>query len=125
MTRSDAREIAVHMIFSLGFGTQSAEDVLESELNHERFTQLGEESALYSQYPNEKQEQYIRDLVKGVFAHGPELDDYIARYAVAGPLPASPAWRRPLCVPPCTRSCTMPGVPNAAAINAAVEMTEV
>ena len=124
MTRSDAREIAVHMIFSLGFGTQSAEDVLESELNHERFTQLGEESALYSQYPNEKQEQYIRDLVKGVFAHGPELDDYIARYAQGWrferiPLMASAVMRAAM-----YEVLYMPGVPNAAAINAAVEMTK-
>ena len=71
MTRSTAREIAVHLIFSLGFGTQSAEEVLDSELTRERFEELGGESQLYAQFPNEKQERYIRDLVRGVFAHGP------------------------------------------------------
>ena len=30
MTRDNAREIAVHLIFSLGFGTQSADEVLEN-----------------------------------------------------------------------------------------------
>ena len=40
MTRDNAREIAVHLIFSLGFGTQSADEVLESELNRERFDEL-------------------------------------------------------------------------------------
>ena len=53
MTRSTAREIAVHLIFSLGFGTQSAEEVLDSELTRERFEELGGESQLYAQFPNE------------------------------------------------------------------------
>ena len=43
MTRDNAREIAVHLIFSLGFGTQSADEVLESELNRERFDELAQE----------------------------------------------------------------------------------
>ena len=75
MTRSTAREIAVHLIFSLGFGTQSAEEVLDSELTRERFEELGGESQLYAQFRIEKQERYIRVLVGGVFADGPELDE--------------------------------------------------
>ena len=82
MTRDNAREIAVHLIFSLGFGTQSADEVLKSELNRERFGELAQEMPIYAQYPNEKQETYIKNLVRGAFAHGPELDDYISRYAV-------------------------------------------
>ena len=74
MTRSNAREIAVHMIFELGFGHQSADELLETEMTPERFAQIGEEEPLYAQFPNEKQAQYIRDLVRGTFAHGYELD---------------------------------------------------
>ena len=75
MTRNSAREIAVHIIFALGFDNRSAQEVLEAELNKERFQELAEELPLYEQFPNEKQEKYIRTLVQGVFAHGPELDD--------------------------------------------------
>ena len=81
MTRSSAREIAIHIVYELSFGTDRAEEVLDRELTRERFQVLEAESELYRQFPNEKQVQYIRDLVKGVFAHGAELDDYIARYA--------------------------------------------
>ena len=35
MTRSNAREIAVHLIFALGFGSQSDQELLDSELTHE------------------------------------------------------------------------------------------
>ena len=65
MTRDNAREIAVHLIFSLGFGTQSADEVLKSELNRERFGELAQEMPIYAQYPNEKQETYIKNLVRG------------------------------------------------------------
>ena len=81
MTRSHAREIAIHMIFSLSFGNMKAEELLEQQLNRERFEELSADMPLYGMYPNEKQEQYIRNLVKGTFEHGYELDDYIARYA--------------------------------------------
>ena len=74
MTRGVAREIAVHMIFSLSFGALSGQEVLDSQLTQERFQELAEELPLYAQFPNEKQERYIRELVQGVFAHGPELE---------------------------------------------------
>ena len=82
MTRSNAREVAVHMIYELGFGSRSAEELLEHEMTRERFAQLGEEEPLYAQFPNEKQRQYITALVKGVYDHGAELDGYISKYAI-------------------------------------------
>ena len=124
MTRSTAREIAVHLIFSLGFGTQSAEEVLDSELTRERFEELGGESQLYAQFPNEKQERYIRDLVRGVFAHGPELDDYIARYAVGWSFARIPRMAAAILRTAMYEVLYMPDIPNAAAIDAAVEMTK-
>lgn len=124
MTRSTAREIAVHLIFSLGFGTQSAEEVLDSELTRERFEELGGESQLYAQFPNEKQERYIRDLVRGVFAHGPELDDYIARYAVGWSFARIPRMAAAIMRTAMYEVLYVPDVPNAAAINEAVEIAK-
>ena len=43
MTRSNAREIAVQMIFSLGFGNLSADEVLDTQLTQERFQELAED----------------------------------------------------------------------------------
>ena len=124
MTRSTAREIAVHLIFSLGFGTQSAEEVLDSELTRERFEELGGESQLYAQFPNEKQERYIRDLVRGVFAHGPELDDYIARYAVGWSFARIPRMAAAILRTAMYEVLYMPAIPNSAAINEAVEIAK-
>lgn len=124
MTRSNAREIAVQMIFSLSFGNLSADELLSSQLTRPRFQELAEEMPLYTQFPNEKQEQYIRELVQGVFAHGPELDDYIGRYAVGWSFARIPRMAAAIMRTAMYEVLYMPDVPNAAAINAAVEIAK-
>ena len=124
MTRNSAREIAVHIIFALGFDHRSAREVLEAELNQERFQELAEELPLYAQFPNEKQEQYIRDLVQGVFAHGAELDDYIGRYSVGWSFARIPRMAAAVMRTAMYEVLYMPDIPNAAAINEAVEIAK-
>ena len=92
MTRSNAREVAVHMIYELGFGSRSA-GAAGARDDPGAVRTAGEEEPLYAQFPNEKQRQYIRDLVQGVYVHGPELDDYISRYSVGWSFARIPAWR--------------------------------
>ena len=124
MTRSNAREIAVHMIFSLSFGNQSAQELLDSQLTHERFRELAEDMPLYAQYPNEKQERYIRELVQGVFFHGPELDDCISRYAKGWSFARIPRMASAIMRTAMYEVLYMPDVPTAAAINEAVEIAK-
>ena len=124
MTRSNAREIAVQLIFSLSFGDGCAEELLKRQLTPERFAELAEEMPLYAQFPNEKQEQYIRELVLGVFAHGPELDDYISRYAVGWSFARIPRMAAAIMRTAMYEVLYMPDIPNAAAINEAVEIAK-
>ena len=124
MTRSNAREIAIHMIFELGFGNSSADELLNNEMTPERFAQIGEEEPLYAQFPNEKQAQYIRDLVRGTFAHSPELDDYIARYAVGWSFERIPRMAAAIMRTAMYEVLYMPDIPNAAAINSAVDIAK-
>lgn len=124
MTRSNAREIAVQLVFSLSFGNDSADELLENQLTPERFEELSAEMPLYSQFPNEKQRQYIEELVRGVFAHGPELDDYINRYAVGWSFARIPRMAAAIMRTAMYEVLYMPDIPNAAAINAAVEIAK-
>lgn len=124
MTRSNAREIAIHMVFELGFGTRSVDELFETEMTPERFAQIGQEEELYAQYPNEKQEKYIRDLVRGAFSHGPELDDYISRYAVGWSFERIPRMAAAIMRTAMYEVLYMPDIPNAAAINSAVEIAK-
>ena len=120
MTRSNAREIAVHIIFTLGFDTRSAQEILDAE----RFLELAEELPLYEQFPNEKQERYIRELVQGVFAHGPELDDCISRYSVGWSFARIPRMAAAVMRTAMYEVLYMSDIPNAAAINEAVEIAK-
>ena len=124
MTRSIAREIAVHLSFELGFSNLSAEELLDRSLTREHFETLREEEPLYAEFPNEKQRQYISALVKGVCSHGPELDSYISKYAKGWnfdriPLVASAIMRVAM-----YEVLYMPDIPNSAAINEAVEIAK-
>ena len=124
MTRSHAREIAIHMIFSLSFGNMKAEELLEQQLNRERFEELSADMPLYGMYPNEKQEQYIRNLVKGTFEHGYELDDAIARYAKGWNFARIPRMAAAIMRTAMYEVLYMPEIPNAVAVNEAVEITK-
>ena len=75
MTRSAAREIAIHCSYSLGFSNQSPEEFLEERMDRVHFQRWGEESPLYQDYPNDKQMQYIREVVRGVFPVVTVVDD--------------------------------------------------
>ena len=124
MTRNNAREIAMGLVFSLGFGNLSAQEALDSQLTPERFRELAEESPLYGKFPNRKQEEYIRALVQGVFDHGPELDGYISKYAVGWSFSRIPRMAAAIMRTTMYELLYMPDVPNAAAINAAVEIAK-
>ena len=124
MTRSHAREIAVHMIFALSFGDFEAEELLAQQMNHERFEELAPDMPLYSQYPNEKQEKYIYALVRGVFGHGYELDDYIARYAKNWNFARIPRMAAAIMRTAMYEVLYMPEIPNAVAVHEAIEITK-
>ena len=124
MVRNTAREIAIHLSYELNFSGRTAEELLDQRLTAEAFAELAEEEDLYREAPNAKQAAYIRRLVRGVDEHGAELDGYIEKYAKGWkfsriPLVASAIMRVAM-----YEVLYMPDVPNAAAINEAVEIAK-
>ena len=124
MVRNTAREIAMHLSYELSFTDKSADALLDRRLTAESFAALAEEDAIYQEVPNAKQADYIRRLVRGVDEHGAELDGYIEKYAKGWkfsriPLVASAIMRVAM-----YEVLYMPDVPNAAAINEAVEIAK-
>lgn len=124
MTRSIAREIAVHLSFELGFSNLSAEELLDRSLTREHFETLREEEPLYAEFPNEKQRQYISALVKGVCSHGPELDSYISKYAIGWAFSRISRMAAAVMRVAMYEILYMPDIPAAAAINDAVEIAK-
>lgn len=124
MTRSAAREIAVHFTFELGFSSLDAEQLLERNLTPEFFALLGEEEPLYSQFPEGPQLSYITGLVTGVFAHGAELDGYISKFAKGWRFSRIDRVAAAIMRVTMYEILYMPDVPNKVAINEAVEISK-
>lgn len=124
MTRTNAREIAIHFTFELSFSDQTADKLLEEFFNREYFALLGEEEPLYTEFPNEKQRDYICTLVRGAFQHGAELDGYIEKYAVGWKFSRIGRVAAAIMRVAMYEILYMPDVPNAAAINDAVEIAK-
>ena len=81
MTRSELREIAVHIAFSLGPNPRPAADVIAELLDKRYYTTLAGEDELYREYPSEKERAYLAELTEGLAEHLTELDFYIEKYA--------------------------------------------
>jgi len=124
MTRSTARELAMHFTFELGFSTLDAGELLSRELTPERFALRGREVPLYAQFPDESQRAYIEGLVRGVFAHGAELDGYIAQYARGWRFSRIDRVAAAIMRVTMYEILYMPDIPNKAAINEAVEISK-
>ena len=124
MTRTSAREIAVHFTFELGFSDESADTLLDAMLTPAVFRQIGEEEPLYAEFPDEKQTAYIRALVKGVYDHCPELDEYISNYAFGWKFSRIPRVAISILRVAMYEILYMQDIPNAAAINEAVQLAK-
>jgi len=125
MTRSTAREIAMHCSFSLGFtNLLTPQDLLNERLTEESFSLWKDEDPLYEEYPDHKLRQYIERLVCGVGSHGPELDEYISRYSVNWKFERLPRTATAIMRVAMYEILYMPQIPNGAAINEAVEIAK-
>lgn len=81
MSRKKAREIALHLVFELGFNTEDAAELVKNRLDEDAMQSIRGEIALYEETFSEKQRAYILDAVQGVAAHRAELDELIEQNA--------------------------------------------
>lgn len=82
MTRTTAREIAMHLVYELEFHDELPEELLNKVFTEDYYPHLAEETDLYQEKPNAKQMRYIEDCLRGVYLKKQELDGIIEKYAV-------------------------------------------
>ncbi len=124
MYRQTAREIAVHLAYELNFTDLTTEELLNGRLNPEAFESLSKEDELYQDPPDGEQESYIRRLVSGVASHGGELDDYIEKYARGWTFARISLMASAIMRTAMYEILYMPEIPDAAAINSAIEIAK-
>lgn len=124
MNRKTAREIAMKLIYELDFHPERSEEVIEFRLSDQGFALLAEEDNSYAALPGDPQRDYILKVVRGVFEHLPELDEYIEKYAIGWKFK-----RISLVSAAILRVCMfellyMPDIPENSSINEAVELAK-
>ena len=124
MTRTAAREIAILLGFSAAHGGETAEETLERFFDEEHYASLAEENELFAEYPDAQQMAYIRTLVELIAAHRGELDAYIEKYARGWKTERISRTAGAILRCAMSEILWMPEVPNAAAINEAVELAK-
>ena len=82
MTRSDARELAVHLIYGREFTGEEPDKLIAARLEKEYFSLLAEESALYADRPSRQQIRYIDGVVSGVANRIDDLNNVIRQYSI-------------------------------------------
>ena len=81
MTRSTAREIAMHISFETEVNTLPIEEIMAKKFEKEYYASLAQECSIYEEYPSENQMKYIERVSLGVAEHAAELDSYIEKYS--------------------------------------------
>ena len=82
MTRANARELAVHLIYGRDFTGEEPETVVETRLAKEYYAQLSSENEVYAERPNRHQVAYIDNVVSGVANRAEDLDAHIQKYSI-------------------------------------------
>lgn len=82
MTRGNARELAVHLIYGRIFTGEEPEQVVSTRLEKDYYKQLGAENDVYAERPSRAQLQYIDTVVAGVANREEELNAEISRFSI-------------------------------------------
>lgn len=82
MTRADARELAVHLIYGREFTGEEPEQVVAVRLQKEYYEELAKENEVYTDRPSRSQLNYIDTVVAGVASRTDELNTEIGKYSI-------------------------------------------
>lgn len=124
MTRTAAREIAMQLVFSMGFSDVGASELVETQFEEEYYASLRGEDELFDQRPDKRQFEYIARLLASLREHEEELEGYISKYSRGWKVSRISRVAVAIMKTAMLEVLYMDDVPNAAAINAAVEIAK-
>ena len=82
MTRANARELAVHLIYGQKFTGEEPQQVVSTRLEKEYYAQLSAENEVYTERPSRAQLRYIDSVVAGVANREEELNAAIQQFSI-------------------------------------------
>ena len=82
MTRANARELAVHLIYGRAFTGEEPEVVVSTRLDKEYYQKLSAENEVYTERPSRAQMGYIDKVVSGVANREEDLNATIQKFSI-------------------------------------------
>ncbi len=82
MTRANARELAVHLIYGREFTGEEPQQVVTTRLNKEYYGKLSSENDVYAERPSRAQLSYIDSVVAGVANREEDLNATIQQFSI-------------------------------------------
>ena len=82
MTRANARELAVHLIYGREFTGEEPDQVVSVRLAREYYDKLSTENDVYSERPSKNQVAYLDKVVAGVANRTDDLNSIIGKFAI-------------------------------------------
>ena len=82
MTRANARELAVHLIYGRDFTGEEPEQIVSVRLAKEYYAKLSQENEIYAERPSRAQIAYLDKVVSGVANRVEDLNAEIQKYAI-------------------------------------------
>lgn len=124
MSRKNAREIALHLIFEQNFQQQEPEEAVAVRLDREIMQSISGEMALYAGKLDDNDIGYIKKVVNGIFMERPYLDAEIQKYATGWNLSRLSRMTLSILRLALYEMREVADVPEGAAINEAVELAK-
>ena len=82
MTRGNARELALHLIYGRAFTGEEPEQVVSTRLEKGYYDKLASENEVYQERPSRNQLRYIDTVVEGVANREEDPNARISQFAI-------------------------------------------
>ena len=82
MTRGNARELAVHLIYGRDFTGEEPSAIVETRLEREYYSKLSAENDVYAERPSRVQRAYIDAVTSGVASREDDLNATIQKFSI-------------------------------------------
>ena len=124
MTRANARELAVHLIYGRDFTHEEPQQVVSVRLNKDYYSCLKDENQVYMERPSRVQLGYIDTVVSGVANREEELNALIQQHSIGWDVSRISRLTRSILQLAIFEILYMDEVPTGAAISEAVRLSK-
>lgn len=124
MTRANARELAVHLIYAREFTGEEPEEIVTARLEKAYYHSLLEENDVYKERPTSAQVAYLDKIVVGVANREEDLNEIIQKFSIGWSVSRISRLTRAILQLAIYEILYMDNVPTGVAISEAVRLAK-